>query len=68
MAHTDSAVRPLSGPYRYTIRAPPGGEPPADCFRSPMMYDRRACMRVPKAIERYRIGERWRARDIVHAG
>jgi hypothetical protein len=33
-----------------------------------MMYDRRACMRVPKAIERYRIGERWRARDIVHAG
>jgi hypothetical protein len=60
MAHADSAGRPLSGEHRYTIRFPPGGEPPVDCFWSLTMYDSRDCMLVPNPIERYRIGDRSR--------
>ncbi len=32
------------------------------------MYNRRACILVPNAIERYRIGDRWRAPHILNAG
>ena len=60
MAHADSAGRPLSGEHRYTIRFPPGGEPPVDCFWSLTMYDSRDCMLVPNAIDRHRIGDRSR--------
>jgi hypothetical protein len=60
MAHADSAGRPLSGEHRYTIRFPPGGEPPVDCFWSLTMYDSRDCMLVPNVIERHRIGDRSR--------
>ncbi len=60
MAHADSAGRPLSGEHRYTIRFPPGGEPPVDSFWSLTMYDSRDCMLVPNGLERYRIGDRSR--------